>query len=231
MRATTTHNIQPPPDVRLMNGVSALLFALVALGVLAVGLVWLARLPMFSLRAIKIEGGVERSSVASLRANALPRLQGNFFTMNLGAGRQAFESVPWVRRAVVRRVWPNRLVVSLEEHQASAYWEGKAADANADSESVAESLLLNTHGEVFQANLGDVEDEWLPVLSGPTGTSAHMLTLWRRLNEAMAPLEDGVERLALSGRNEDYLRDLVDHLREMGVRDLGLERLLGLVRR
>ncbi len=33
----------------------------------------------------------------------------------------------------------------------------------------------------------------------------------------------------LSGRNVDYLRDLVEHLREMGVRDPGMERLLALV--
>ena len=33
----------------------------------------------------------------------------------------------------------------------------------------------------------------------------------------------------LSGRNVDYLRDLVGHLREMGVRDHGMETLLGLV--
>ncbi len=33
----------------------------------------------------------------------------------------------------------------------------------------------------------------------------------------------------LSGRNEDYLRDLVEHLREMGVRDGGMERLVEMV--
>ena len=33
----------------------------------------------------------------------------------------------------------------------------------------------------------------------------------------------------LSGRNVDYLRDLVGHLREEGVRDACMERLLGLV--
>jgi cation transport protein ChaC len=33
----------------------------------------------------------------------------------------------------------------------------------------------------------------------------------------------------LSGRNVDYLRDLVEHLREMGVRDHAMEMLLGLV--
>ena len=33
----------------------------------------------------------------------------------------------------------------------------------------------------------------------------------------------------LSGRNVDYLRDLVEHLREMGVRDHAMERLLAMV--
>ncbi|MEO8114976.1 MAG: gamma-glutamylcyclotransferase [Phenylobacterium sp.] len=35
--------------------------------------------------------------------------------------------------------------------------------------------------------------------------------------------------VGLSGRNEDYLRDLVEHLREAGVRDRAMETLLGLV--
>ncbi|WP_394761589.1 gamma-glutamylcyclotransferase [Phenylobacterium sp.] len=33
----------------------------------------------------------------------------------------------------------------------------------------------------------------------------------------------------LSGRNEDYLRDLVDHLRQENIRDRSMETLLGLV--
>jgi glutathione-specific gamma-glutamylcyclotransferase len=33
----------------------------------------------------------------------------------------------------------------------------------------------------------------------------------------------------LSGRNVDYLRDLVDHLRDMGVRDAAMERLLEMI--
>ena len=76
--------------------------------------------------------------------------------------RAAFEQVPWVRHAVVRRVWPNRLVVALEEHQPVALWEG---DENSDK-------MVNSHGEVFEANVGDVEDDSLPQFAGPDGTSA-----------------------------------------------------------
>jgi cation transport protein ChaC len=45
--------------------------------------------------------------------------------------------------------------------------------------------------------------------------------------ERQAELIAGAE--GLSGRNIDYLRDLVEHLRELGVRDRPMETLLGMV--
>ena len=197
-----------PPDIRLMNAVSALLLAgLLALG-LAVALQWLMRLPVFAIRAITVEGDVTRNSAASLRANALPHLSGSFLSMNLQASQHAFEAVPWVRHAVLQRVWPNRLKVRLEEHRPAAYWETKVEGADVDSDARSdnnsdanlERLLVNNFGEVFQANLGDVEDDGLPVLAGPSGTSSAMLRMWRALQTQVAVLGDGVERLDLSGR-------------------------------
>lgn len=189
-----------PPDVRLMNAVSALL--VVALLVTAAwGLMrWVVRLPAFNLRAIQVEGDVSRNSVASLRANALPRLQGSFLSLNLKDGRAAFEAVPWVRHAQLQRVWPMRLRVSLEEHRAAAYWEARVDGADAGSEAAAERALVNSFGEVFQANLGDVEDEDLPVLAGPAGAAGSMLQMWRALNPAAEKLGERIDRLDLSGR-------------------------------
>jgi len=90
--------------------------------------------------------------VPTIRANAAPLLAGNFYSVDLQQGRAAFETVPWVRHAVVRRVWPDRLSVKLEEHRAAALWEGGGEDSSGDR-------LVNSFGEVFQANLGDVEDD------------------------------------------------------------------------
>jgi cell division protein FtsQ len=105
---------QLPADIRLMNGVSALLLAGLVLVGLALALHQLVRLPLFGIRHIQVEGEVTRNSVASLRANALPHLSGTFLSMNLQQGAEAFEAVPWVRHAVMQRVWPNRLRVQLE---------------------------------------------------------------------------------------------------------------------
>jgi cell division protein FtsQ len=192
--------ISLPPDIRLMNAVTALLVAAMLLAAATLGLRWVVRLPVFAIRAIQVDGDVTRNSEASLRANALPRLSGSFLSMSLQDGRDAFEAVPWVRRAVVQRVWPSRLLVKLEEHKPSAYWETKAEGADAQSDASVERLLVNSFGEVFQANLGDVEDDDLPVLAGPAGSSPAMLRMWQRLQTISATIGEQVERLDLSGR-------------------------------
>jgi cell division protein FtsQ len=179
-----------PTDVRLMNASAAVLAALGVLALAATGLLWLARQPAFALHAVRIEGDLAHNSALTIRANAMPRLAGNFFTMDLATARRAFESVPWVRQAVVRRVWPDRLAVRLEEHRAVALW---SVDDGADK-------LVNSFGEVFEANIGDVEDDALPTLRGPDGSSAHVLAMWTGLQDAVAPLDAHIDTLELSGR-------------------------------
>jgi cell division protein FtsQ len=180
-----------PADVRLLNATAAVLAFVAAALLMATAFVWLARQPLFSIRSISVDGDVARNSVTTIRANAAPRLAGNFLTMDLGAVRRAFESVPWVRHAVVRRIWPNRLRVQLEEHRAVALWSGGEAGSD---------RLVNSFGEVFEANLGDVEDDDLPTFAGPEGSAGHVLAMSARLDAVLAPLGGHVEALTLSGR-------------------------------
>jgi cell division protein FtsQ len=184
-----------PLDVRLMNGVAAVVFAMAALALLAAALLWLTRAPFFAIRAIQVEGDLLRNNLPTLRANALPRLQGQFFSLDLQRTREAFESVPWVRHAVVRRVWPDRLAVRLEEHRPVALWQ---------PEDERNPLLVNSFGEIFEANVGDVEDDGLPVLAGPSAdaeaSAAAMWSLLRRLQPLLASQDLTLRRLTLSAR-------------------------------
>ncbi len=180
-----------PADVRLMQATANAVFVVAAIGLAAAAAAWAARLPVFAIKGIRIEGEVARNSESTIRANAAHRLAGNFLTLDLQKGREAFEAVPWVRHAVVRRVWPNRLAVQLEEHQPAALWV--AADGN--------DRLVNSFGEVFEANVGDVEDDLLPRLQGPEGSAPQMLAMLRRLLPVLQPLNAGeLEQLSLSAR-------------------------------
>ena len=179
-----------PGDIALMN-ITAIVFAAVgALALVVTLLLWFARQPAFAVRAIRVEGDVTRNSVSTIRANALPHLDGNFFTLDLAASRRGFEAVPWVRRAVVDRVWPNRLRVHLEEHRPVAMWSHEGAAER----------LVNSYGEVFEANVGDVEDDGLPTLDGPEGSAGHVLAFWNRLVPILAGIDARIDTLSLSAR-------------------------------
>ena len=191
-RAPAAARAEPlPGDVRLMNATAVVLAVVGGLLLAAAALLWLARQPLFAIRVITIDGDVGRNSVSTIRANAAPRLAGNFLTLDLAAVRRAFESVPWGRHAVVQRVWPNRLRVRLEEHRPVALWGGGEPGSE---------KLVNSFGEVFEANVGDVEDDTLPTLEGPEGSSARVLAMHDKLSRPFALLQARVDALQLSGR-------------------------------
>jgi cell division protein FtsQ len=177
-----------PVDVRLMNLTATVLFVACALLLVAALGWWALRHPMFAIRGIVVQGDVAHNSAATLRANVAPRLAGNFFTVDLQRAREAFEAVPWVRHATVRRQFPNKLRVTLEEHQPQAFW--------GDSE----SRLVNTFGEVFEANPGDVEQDDMPRLAGPDGTAAQVLAMYHGLKPLLEKLDLGVDQVVLTGR-------------------------------
>jgi cell division protein FtsQ len=178
-----------PLDVRLMNGVATLLvlvFALMAAGAM---LTWLVRQPVFQIKAIEVRGDVTHNNAVTLRANVAPRISGNFFTLDLARTRAAFESVPWVRAAVVQREFPDRLRVSLQEHEALAFW-GPDED----------SRLVNTYGEVFEVNQGDLENDQLPLLNGPLGQAPVVLQTYRLVAPLFERIDATLGQLELTGR-------------------------------
>ena len=178
-----------PADIRFMNGMSmafGLLFVVMALALL---ISWLFRQPIFNLSTITVRGDVTHNNAVTLRANVAPRLTGNFFTVNLAQTRAVFESAPWVRKAVVRRQFPDRLKVMLQEHQAVAYW-GLEGDTR----------LVNSFGEVFEANQAEVESADLPQLNGPSGQTPLVLQAYRQLSVQFEKLDMKLERLELTGQ-------------------------------
>lgn len=177
-----------PLDVRLMNLTASVVFVACTVLVLAAGTWWALRHPAFAIGRIVVQGELVHNNAVTLRANVAPQLVGNFFTIQLGAARAAFEQVPWVRSAQVRREFPRTLHVVLQEHHAVAHWGAEA-----------DTTLVNSSGNVFEAN-ADTELDNLPRLSGPDGQSLPVLQMLHWLGPVFEPLDMKIEALDLSGR-------------------------------
>ena len=173
--------------VRLMNGL-AVLFATLAAAVLVVGaLLWLAQRPYFALRAIEVRGELQHVTSASVRAAVAGRLKGNYFTMRLDDTRRLLESVPWVAQASVRRVWPNRLRVTLVEHRALGVWD--------------DGRLLSDAGELFVANPAEAEIHGpLPAFDGPEAIARDAARRYYEFAALLAPLGMRIESIDVSDR-------------------------------
>jgi len=179
-------------DAKMLNVIANALFGVFALALLAGGLWWVAQKPMFALKAIHIHG-TEKSELRhvnalTVRSAALPRIKGNFFTADLDSVRAAFEMVPWVRRAAVRREWPNRLIVSIEEHQPLGTWRD-------------DGRLVSAKGDVFTANMAEAEEDGeLLKFSGPDGSEKKMVARYEELRAGFAKLNLAPEALQLTDR-------------------------------
>jgi cell division protein FtsQ len=178
-----------PLDIKLMNATAWALYGLFVVAILGIAVTWVMQSSTFAIRKITVLGDVTHTNAVTLRAYVAPRLKGSFVTLDLARTREIFESVPWVRRAVVQREFPNRLRVQLQEHQPVAYWGAES-----------ESRLLNAQGEVFEANTGEVEQDGLPRLNGQQGQGAQVLLTYQSLEPLFADTDMTLDQLELTGR-------------------------------
>ena len=157
-------------------------------------LVWLSQRPVFALKQIQIEPiagqTLKHINKPIVKQQVLETVQGNFFSVRLEDVKRGFESMPWVRHANVRRVWPNGLVVSIEEQKPCGTWGG------ADSHT-----LMNTHGELFAGRVSEISDDVRLVdFSGPADAGKEVMSLYEKANNWFKPWGAEVTSLALTER-------------------------------
>jgi len=148
---------------RLLNAIADLLILSAAAAALVAALVWLVRVPSLPVRQVVFGQELQHTRRAEIEQSLPGALKGNFFSLNLETVRGELEKLPWVRKIELRRTWPARLEVKVEEHRPAARWgEGRGE-------------LVNTFGEVFAATAPDEELDTLPLLYGPQGTAPEVL--------------------------------------------------------
>ena len=167
---------------RLLNMAAGALVGVAALAFTAAGIWLLMRSELFPVREIEVKTALQRTSKGEIQAAMNDRIRGNFFAVSPTEVRLGLERLPWVRSASVRRVWPDRLVVELEEHVALARW--------------GDDSLVNSYGERFYGKT----ERPLPQFFGPAGTEREVTRRYRRFVDIVIPLGAPLERVVLTPR-------------------------------
>lgn len=159
-----------------------LLYGLAAVMLLYALLFAVLHLPIYPIKHIEVNGELQHVTREQLNLIVNRHLRGNFFTVDLVKTRDAFEKLPWVRNVSVRRRWPDKLEVLVEEHRELARYEDIA--------------LVNTHGELFNA----ASDNVLPVFSGNKDDMKEIAAQFQKFGQLLTPTGMQITKITLSPR-------------------------------
>lgn len=172
----------------LLNAIADLLMLVAAAALLAAAAVWLVRVPSLPVRHVVFADALPHTKRGEVEQVLPGALKGNFFSINLETVRGALEKLPWVRKVDIRRLWPDRLEISVEEHKPVARWgEGRGE-------------LVNSYGEVFAASMPETEASAMPLLYGPQGTASEVLKEFGELVGTFKTVGEVPVQLTLSPR-------------------------------
>ena len=184
--------------------------ALIAASVIAMlyGVIYYAvHLPgSFPLKHVSLSEAPDRVDAAGVLQVMRNEVEGNFFTVDIERLRLSLEKLPWVHSASIRREFPDRLEVHLDEYQALASWNGNE--------------LVDRHGEVFVAKC----DQAMPDFVGQDGTAPEVTQRYEQFSQQLAGLGLQVSRIVLSPRHAWQLKLSNGMVLELGREDV-LQRL------
>jgi len=171
-------------NVPLLRSITSALVAFSTLAVLYGAAYYAVHLPgLLPLHSVRLSTVPQRVVAEDVLQAVRGEVSGNFFTVDVERLRQSLEKLPWVRSVSIRREFPGRLTVQLEEHRALARWNS--------------STLVNTHGEVFAAS----SEEQLPEFIGQNGASFEVAQRYGEFRQQLAVLNLQVAQLILTPRH------------------------------
>ena len=118
--------------------------------------------------------------------NLISRYLGSsFFAFDVSEAKQSLEQHPWIRRVSAKKVWPNALVLDIQEEIAIARW--------------GDGELINQFGEIFEPP-GRQRTTGLPLLVGSEGEQYRVMEQYRAVSQQLFSVGLRVTSLSLSQR-------------------------------
>ena len=157
---------------------------------LLAGIITLHNPKTLPFRQIKITVSSDHIKVAELKDIVVHHIQGGFFSFNASTLQTALMSLPWVHDVSVRRIWPNKLEIQVEEQRPIACWN--------------QNELITQEGEIFSQPIETISQN-IPKLSGPNDSEENVLNRFQEFSQLLIPFHAAVTALSLTKRGGWFL--------------------------
>lgn len=118
-------------------------------------------------------------------------ITGGYFNIDVEAVKQNIESLAWVDKAYVRRMWPDTLMITVTEQQAVADWNGNG--------------LVNVRGELFYPEKKTFPGG-LPHFTGPQGTHQQLLEHYKNMGSILNGVPARIQGIEMDARRSLTIR-------------------------
>lgn len=159
-------------------------------GLLAIGFMKLNDPRLLPIQKVRAQGAFINLTEAMLLSRA-GNIKGGYFNIDVSAVQQNIESLAWVDKAYVKRMWPDTLMISVTEQNAMAWWQGKG--------------LINQRGELFYPDKKTFPTG-LPQLNGPVGTHQQLLDHYNNMSSMLVEVGLTMQQLDMDARRSMILR-------------------------
>jgi len=156
---------------------------------------WVFSQHIFLVKTIELDIKSKGSSNirhSEIKNMILHSLNGTTLTTNLKNTSELLNTHPWINSYMVRRVWPNKILVSIKEHNIIATWN--------------ETLFISDEGKIVNLPKTEIKNMeknnscFLLNLFGPDGTVKTVLDRAKIVNETLSKINLNLKSLELSDR-------------------------------
>lgn len=137
------------------------------------------------LRQLRLTADYQRVDAEAVRAAVMPHLGAGFFAVSLGSIHDAVAALDWVDQVEVRKQFPDRIEISIREHQPFAVW--------------SDGQLLSATGKLFPRPADGAPAE-LPMFEADPRRVEDVVQVYRMLRDAFAVEGVAVRSVRLSAR-------------------------------
>lgn len=166
---------------------------------------WLYKPGNFPIRKVELANKLENQESRELQQVAANTLNGGFFSLDVEQFRaNLLARLPWIKTVAVRKVWPNKLLLSITEHKPVVRWLTLKKDQQIhEVQSAGEFELLSDEGIIFRPEFTEKQQlkfNRLALLTGPENSARKVLRICLQIHDNLKQLNAGIKRCGMNER-------------------------------